>query len=82
MGVGARSAETKGVPRLMLEIARRSFRQATTYRLATASGVFVNTVFGYLRASVLVFVATTGGGMIRGLSGTELATSPLSHKGC
>ena len=76
MGVGA-----KGSARLTLEIAKRSFRQATTYRLATASGVFVNTVFGYLRAAVLVFVATTGGGMIRGLSGAELATFAFVSQG-
>lgn len=68
-------------PRLMLEIARRSFRRATTYRMATAAGVFVNTVFGYLRASVLVFVAATGGGTIRGLSGADLATFAFVSQG-
>ncbi len=65
----------------MFEVARRSFRRASSYRLATASGVFVNTVFGYLRASVLVFVATTSGGMVRGLSGTDLATFAFVSQG-
>lgn len=60
--------------KLLWEVARRSFRQASTYRLATASGAFVNTVFGYVRASVLIFVATQNGGEIRGLSGEDLVT--------
>ncbi len=62
------------MPRLLWEVARRSFRRSSQYRLATASGVAVNTVFGYLRASILVFIATAGGGAIRGLTGDELAT--------
>jgi len=62
------------VPRLLWEVGKRSFRQATTYRLATASGVFVNTVFGYIRASILIFIATESGGEIRGLTGNDLAT--------
>lgn len=34
----------------------------------------VNTVFGYLRASILIYVAAAGGGSIRGLDGADLAT--------
>jgi ABC-2 type transport system permease protein len=59
---------------LLWEVGKRSFRRASTYRVATASGAFVNTVFGYIRASVLIFVATQSGGEVRGLSGPELAT--------
>ena len=60
--------------RLLWEVGKRSFRRATTYRLATASGAFVNTVFGYIRASVLIYLATQSGGEIRGLTGEQLAT--------
>jgi len=70
-----------GQLRLMLEIARRSFRRTSSYRLATASGLFVNTVFGYLRASVLVFVATTSGGAVRGLTAEDLATFAFISQG-
>lgn len=49
--------------------------------MATASGVFINTVFGYLRASVLVYVATTAGGSVRGLSVTDVATFAFVSQG-
>lgn len=49
--------------------------------MATASGVFVNTVFGYLRASVLVFVATAGGGAVRGMDASDLATFAFVSQG-
>ena len=70
-----------GATTLVVEVGRRSFRRASSYRLATASGVFVNTVFGYLRASVLVFVAVSSGGVIRGLSGADLATFAFISQG-
>jgi ABC-2 type transport system permease protein len=69
------------VVRLGWEVARTSFRRSTTYRLATVSGVFVNTVFGYLRASILIFVATTAGGSVRGLTGQELVTFAFVSQG-
>ena len=40
--------------RLYWEVARRGFRRYATYRGATFGGVFTNTVFGFLRAYVLV----------------------------
>lgn len=45
--------------RLYWEIARRGYRRYATYRAATAAGVFVNTVFGLMRAYILIalFVA-------------------------
>lgn len=47
--------------RLLVEVARRSFRRWSTYRMATAAGAFTNTAFGYLRADILlaVFAAST-----------------------
>lgn len=67
--------------RLLWEIGRRSFRRASSYRLATASGVFVNTVFGYVRASVLIVVAAAGGGAIRGFDAVDLATFAFVSQG-
>jgi ABC-2 type transport system permease protein len=40
--------------RLYAEIARRGFRRYSTYRAATAAGVFTNTVFGFIQAYVLL----------------------------
>jgi len=37
-----------------LAVARQSFRRQSTYRLATAAGVFTNTVFGIVLAAVLL----------------------------
>ena len=67
--------------RLLWEVGKRSFRRATTYRLATASGAFINTVFGYIRATILVYVATVSGGEVRGLSAQELATFAFMSQG-
>jgi ABC-2 type transport system permease protein len=51
--------------RVYAEVARRSFRRWSTYRAATIAGIFTNSVFGMIRASVLVAVVTahpgTGG---------------------
>jgi ABC-2 type transport system permease protein len=69
------------VIRLLWEVGRRSFRLATTYRLATASGVFINTVFGYLRAAILVFVARTAGGEVNGMTEADLATFSFVSQG-
>lgn len=66
--------------RLWWEVGVRSFRRASTYRLATASGVFTNTIFGYLRASILVFVAGAGGAAI-GMTGEELVTFAFVSQG-
>lgn len=67
--------------RLLWEIARRSFRRASHYRMAAAAGVFVNTVFGFLRAAVLLVVAAQAGGTIRGLDGVDLATFAFVSQG-
>ncbi len=67
--------------RLLWEVGKRSFRRATTYRLATASGAFVNTVFGYIRAAVLIYVASRSGGAVRGFTGQDLATFAFISQG-
>lgn len=60
--------------RLAWEVARRSFRRWSTYRLATVAGVITNTVFGYLRADILVAVFAASGGDPGGWSADELVT--------
>ena len=40
--------------RLDLEHAKRGFRRWATYRAATAAGLFVNTVFGFIRVFILL----------------------------
>jgi ABC-2 type transport system permease protein len=40
--------------RLYLAVARHSFRRYSTYRVATAAGAITNTVFGTIRAFVLI----------------------------
>jgi len=40
--------------RVCLAVARHSFRRYSTYRVATAAGAFTNTVFGFIRAFVLI----------------------------
>lgn len=42
--------------RLYVEVARRTYARISTYRSATAAGVFTNTVFGFLLAYVLLAV--------------------------
>lgn len=42
--------------RLYAELAKRSFRRWATYRAATLAGIFTNSVFGFIRASVLLAV--------------------------
>ena len=42
--------------RLWWEVARRSFVRHSTYRAATFAGVFTNTVFGFIKASILISV--------------------------
>ncbi|MGP9680395.1 MULTISPECIES: ABC transporter permease [unclassified Brachybacterium] len=55
-------------------IASASFRQYSTYRMATAAGVFTNTIFGLIRASILFAAITTAGGELSGYTIAQAAT--------
>ncbi|MFC7373973.1 ABC transporter permease [Brachybacterium sp. GCM10030267] len=55
-------------------IAAASFRQYSTYRMATAAGVFTNTVFGFIRASIMFAAITSAGGELSGYSIAQAAT--------
>lgn len=55
-------------------IATASFRQYSTYRVATAAGVFTNTVFGLIRASIMLAAISAAGGELRGYDALQAAT--------
>lgn len=55
-------------------VARASFRQYSTYRMATAAGVFTNSVFGLIRASILLAAIHAAGGELRGYDALQAAT--------
>ena len=50
-------------PRAFLALAGSGFRRWSTYRQATAAACFTNTVFGFLRAYVLLAVVAAGMGL-------------------
>lgn len=60
--------------RLWLDVARRSFRRWSTYRMATVAGVVTNTVFGYLRADILLAVVAASAVDPGGWTSAELVT--------
>jgi viologen exporter family transport system permease protein len=47
--------------RAYVELARAGYRRWSTYRVASVAGVFTNTVFGFLRAAVLIAALKTAG---------------------
>jgi ABC-2 type transport system permease protein len=59
--------------RAYVELARAGWRRYATYRAATLAGIFTNTVFGFLRAAVLV-VALRTAGEIAGWDETDALT--------
>lgn len=66
--------------RLYAELAKRSFRRWSTYRAATIAGIFTNSVFGFIRASVLlaVLAAKPGAG---GLDASAVVTYSFLTQG-
>ena len=59
--------------RVYAEVARRSFVRHSTYRGATIAGAFTNTVFGFIKAYVLLAVIEQSGA-INGLDRTKAVT--------
>jgi viologen exporter family transport system permease protein len=47
--------------RAYVELARAGWRRYATYRVATLAGLFTNTVFGFVRAAVLIAALHTAG---------------------
>ena len=60
--------------RLSWEVAKRAFRRYSTYRAATFGGVFTNTVFGFIRASVFVAVYRQTRGDVGGFDLPDVLT--------
>jgi ABC-2 type transport system permease protein len=60
--------------RAYLELAKGEFRRYSSYRLAVLAGVFTNSVFGFIRVSVLSTAILTAGGRIAGYSTQEVST--------
>lgn len=54
--------------------AAAAFRQYATYRTATAAGVFANTIFGFIRASILLAAIDAAGGTLRGYDSLQAVT--------
>ena len=55
-------------------IVAAAFRQYSTYRMATAAGVFTNSVFGLIRASILFAAIGMAGGELSGYTAAQAAT--------
>ena len=62
--------------RLYVEVARSSFRRYLAYRSATLAGLFVNSVFGVLLASVYIalYRDREAGATVAGFALTDLLT--------
>ncbi|TQL79143.1 ABC-2 type transport system permease protein [Stackebrandtia endophytica] len=59
---------------MMFAVARAGFRRHATYRQATVAATATNSVFGCLRAYVLLATATGAGGVAGGYTGEQLST--------
>ncbi|MGN6599976.1 MAG: ABC transporter permease [Actinomycetes bacterium] len=57
-----------------LALAAAGFRRWSTYRSAVAAGIFVNSVFGYVRSSILLAAATAAGGSFAGYDPSAVVT--------
>ena len=66
--------------RVYWEVARRSFRRQSTYRLATAAGLVTNTIFGFARALILS-AALAGGRTAGGYDARDAVTYSFLSQG-
>ncbi|GAA4412453.1 ABC transporter permease [Actinokineospora soli] len=62
------------MPRASWALIKAGFRRYATYRQATFAGAFTNVVFGFLRCYVMLSVAASAGGLLRGYDAAQLAT--------
>lgn len=60
--------------RTYLVLAAAEFRRYSTYRLAVVGGLFTNTVFGFIRISVLMAAIGTAGGTLAGYTVASAST--------
>ncbi|MGW5054445.1 ABC transporter permease [Actinokineospora sp. NPDC004072] len=62
------------MPRASWALITAGFRRYATYRQATFAGAFTNIVFGFLRCYILLSVAASAGGLLRGYDSAQLVT--------
>jgi viologen exporter family transport system permease protein len=62
-------------------LAGAGFRRWSTYRQAAVAGVFVNTVFGVIKLSILLGVADSAGGTVAGYDAESLSTYTWMSQG-
>jgi ABC-2 type transport system permease protein len=60
--------------RAYVELAKAEFRRYSSYRLAVLAGVFTNSVFGFIRVSMLSSAILTAGGNLADYSTKEVST--------
>jgi ABC-2 type transport system permease protein len=60
--------------RAYLQLARASFRRYSTYRMAIVAGVITQSVFGFIRVSVLYAAIAVAGGTLAGYDDQQAAT--------
>lgn len=58
----------------LFAFASAGFRRWSTYRQAALAGMFVNTVFGVIKLSILLAVADSAGGSVAGYDKVALST--------
>ena len=62
-------------------IAGAGYRRWATYRQAAIAGVFVNTVFGVIKLSILLGIADSAGGTVAGYDAASLSTYAWMSQG-
>ncbi|GGS50852.1 ABC transporter permease [Actinokineospora fastidiosa] len=62
------------MPRASWALITAGFRRYATYRQATFAGTFTNIVFGFLRCYIMLSVAASAGGLLRGYDSAQLVT--------
>lgn len=60
--------------RPFLQLAATEFRRYSTYRAAVLAGVFTNSVFGFIRVSVLMAAVAGAGGVLAGYDQQQAST--------
>jgi ABC-2 type transport system permease protein len=74
VSVGLPQQSVTGWLRPSLALAGAGYRRWSSYRQAALAGVFVNTVFGVIKLSILLGVADSAGGTVAGYDRASLST--------
>jgi ABC-2 type transport system permease protein len=74
VSLGPPHQSVTGWHRPSLALAGAGYRRWSSYRQAAVAGVFVNTVFGVIKLSILLGVADSAGGTVAGYDRASLST--------